>query len=135
MAVLFRDANDPAFPGVSIGKKKLISLANDRAIMFWFILAEPDLIVSWINNRKGSRHGTTDGNISSELHFLSVQYGVNNGGKSWGVYDLRCGDMYLDVEVGRVGFVFCLQGGGAEQHAEYGNELFHFTFPQELKPT
>jgi hypothetical protein len=27
-----------------------------------------------------------------------------------------------------------LQSGGAEQQAEYGNELFHLTFPQGLKP-
>jgi hypothetical protein len=42
--------------------------------------------------------------------------------------------MYLDVEVSRVGLFFCLQSGGAEQQAEYGNELFHLTFPQGLKP-
>jgi hypothetical protein len=42
--------------------------------------------------------------------------------------------MNLDVEVGGVGLVFCLQCGGAEQQAEYGNELFHLTFPQGLKP-
>jgi hypothetical protein len=42
--------------------------------------------------------------------------------------------MYLDVEVGGIGLVFCLQSGGAEQQAEYSNELFHFTFPQGLKP-
>jgi hypothetical protein len=38
--------------------------------------------------------------------------------------------MYLDREVSGVGLVFCLQCGGAEQEAEYGNELFHQPFPQ-----
>jgi hypothetical protein len=105
---------------------------NDRATLFWFISYETNLIVSWINNRVGIQYVTVI--HSSKLHFLSVQYSFNNGEKRLGVYDLRCGNMNLDVEVGGIGLIFCLQNGGAEQQAEHGNELFHFTLPQGLKP-
>lgn len=141
--MLFGDADHSAFPDDAVRKKQLIFLIQRAAIFFRPVIFELNLIVTGKDDERSKKMDSVGrhGNVSCQFDILSIQDRLGDeDGKACATYhiwrrNLRCGDMYLDGEVSGVGFVFCLQRCGAEQEAEYGNELFHFTFPRGLKPT
>jgi len=57
-----------------------------------------------------------DGNCYSKFHFFPIQYRVCKK-HVHGIREIHLsrGDMYLDIEIGGIGLVFCLQSSGAEQ--------------------